>query len=194
MPARRQVLAMLATTTSTIGGCATSGMSDAHQVSAEGSVVRQATKERPPAIEFKFKNNRDENITASAKSSEPFVEFPRLYGSSGAIVLLPVGNNKLSADVASSRTDNCWRFVKSDGSGTHIFYEDTDDKLKLEPGRIFRIKHRIYYEGKRHDCFDNDKYAENHTIDLLDEESNITFIVQVLFSDNQITEVKVERK
>lgn len=104
---RHQLLATVATSTVTFAGCISSGGDNTGRVSTDSEIRKKPTDDHPPAIRFSLTNGSDDPITVSANNQEPFVDFPRVTGDTGTLVLLPTTDNDLYADVASTRTKGC---------------------------------------------------------------------------------------
>lgn len=190
---RRRLLATMATSAVAFAGCTSSSGEDTRVVSTDSGIHEQPTDYHPPEIRFSLTNESDDPITVSANNKEPFVYFTRITGDSGPIVLLPLSSNEVWADVASTRTNGCWRFVDADGNKTVIGAQTDIDQLTLQPGRTHHVAQRLFYEGEASDCFPDGDYTAEHTLEFQDAETTITFTVQVTFSDGRLSGVEVQR-
>lgn len=190
---RRQLLATVATSTAIFAGCSSSSGEDTHLISTDSEVRRQSNNVYPPVIEFSLTNESDDSFRVSANGKKPFVTFPRLTAESGSIVLLPTTDSRVHWDVATTRTNGCWRFVDADGNETHFVDNDIAVSVSLEPGQTHRVTHQLYYDGDESDCFPDGDYTADHTVEFYDAEKTVSFSVEVAFSDTQISTVGVHR-
>lgn len=190
---RRRLLAIVTTSTTAFAGCASSSGEKTNRVSTGGEVRKQPIDDHPPEIQFSLTNESDDSITVSANNEKPFVNFPRLTVDSGSLVLLPTTDPHIHADVASTQTDGCWRFVDADGNEIYVYHDDIDDRLTLKSGGTHRVIHRLFYDGEGSDCFPEGDYTADHTIEFDDAGGTVTFSVQVSVSDGQLSGVEVQR-
>lgn len=192
---RRRLLATVATSAVAFAGCTSSSGEDTRVVSTDSEIRKQPTADHPPEIKFSLTNESDDPITVSANASKPFVSFSRfrLTGDTGSLVLFPVSDLHHHADVASTRTNGCWRFVDTDGNETYIVANSVEDRLTLGPGLTHHVTQRLYYEGEENDCFPDDNYTADHTLEFQNREITITFTVQVTFSDGRLSGVEVQQ-
>lgn len=190
---RRQLLATVTTSTAIFAGCSFSSGEDTRLISTDSEVRRQSSNVYPPVIEFSLTNESDDPFRISANGKKPFVNFPRLTAESSSLVLLPTTDPHLHWDVATTRTNGCWRFVDADGNETHVVYNDIADSVSLEPGQTHRVTHQLYYDGDDSDCFPDGDYTADHTVEFHDAEKTVPFNVQVTVSDTQISTVEVRR-
>ena len=190
---RRRLLTTVGTSTSAFAGCIAGSGDEMRRVSTDSEIRKQPTDDHPPEIVFSLTPESNEPITVSANNEKPFVNFSRLTGKSGTIVLLPITDTHVRADVASTQTNSCWRFVDADGNETHIVYDDIADQLTLQPGLTHHVTHKLFVEGEESGCFSDGDYTADHTMELHDAEHTITFTVQVTFSDGRLSDVEVQR-
>lgn len=190
---RRRLLATVATSSVTLAGCPSTAEFGAPRVSAAGKVLQQPTSDRPPAVRFSITNDSDDAITVSANTKKPFVDFPRLTGPTGDLVLLPAVSDRLSAELASTRTDGCWRFVDPNGDDARIVYQSVEDRLDLEPDITEYVTHEVRYDGPSGECFPDGDYTADHTVEFHDAETTVTFDVGVSVSRREISDVEVSR-
>lgn len=190
---RRHLLATIATSTAAFAGCITGSGDNTSRISTNSEIRKQPTDDHPPEIVFSLTNESDEPITVSANNEKPFVNFSRLTGKSGTLVLLPITDTHISAAVASTRTNGCWRFVDADGNETHIVHDSIADQLTLQPGLTHHVTHKLFLEGEESGCFSDGDYTTDHTMEFHDSERTMTFTVQVTFSHGRIAGVGVQR-
>lgn len=190
---RRRFLATVATSPVAFAGCISGSGDEPRRVSTDSEVREQPTDDHPPEIVFSLTNESDDPVTVSANDEKPFVTFRRLTRDSGSIVLLPTTDSHVYADVASTRTSGCWRFVDADRNETYVVHDDIADRLTLDAGRTHRVTHQLFYEGEESDCFPDGDYTADHTVEFHDAESAVTFSVRVTFSDERVSAVEVRR-
>ena len=163
---RRRLLAIVATSTTTIAGCNYNSGQKTHRVSTDGEIRKQQTDDHPPVIRFSLTNESDDPLTLSSKRLQPFVYFPRLANNSDYIVCIPTTDNDINWDVAQNRTNGCWRFVDADGNRTDMDIHTGLDRLTLQPGRTHSVTHHLYYESDLHyenEAHESDVREENET-------------------------------
>ena len=190
---RRRLLAALGTSTAVFAGCYASSGDDTPRIATDSEVREHPSADRPPVVSFSLTNVSDEAIRVSANGKKPFVYFPRLIGESGALVLIPGNDPHVYADVASTPTAGCWRFVDDEGEETYVITNDIADRITVEPDQVHRVNHQVYYEGEEGDCFPDDEYASEHTVEFHETEDAVEFDVRVTLSDERISDVEVSR-
>lgn len=190
---RRRLLALVATSTTTLAGCNSSSGEEANRISTSSEVRKQPTGDHPPTIRFNLTNESENPITVSANNMEPFVYFPRLTDGSNTIVLIPISDNNVWAELSRTSTNGCWQFVDADGNETAIGVNTGIDPLSLQPDQTHHVTHHLYYEAESSDCFPNGDYTAEHTVEFHEAERAVTFSVQVSVSDGQLSGVEVQR-
>lgn len=211
---RRRLLAIAATSTTPFAGCTSKGGEEAttsttkvgecnstrgdkeiHCVSTDVEILEQATDDHPAVIRFSLTNESDDRLVLSANRLQPFVYFPRLAGTSGFVVCIPLTDNDINWDVVRTRTDGCWRFLDADGNETDMDIHTGLDRLTLYPGRSHRVTHHLYYESEASGCFPDGNYNADHTIvfhdRFYDSEDTVTFNIKAGFSDGRISGLEI---
>lgn len=190
---RRQLLSIVSVSTATLAGCSLSNGDKSRRISTESEVRQQPTDNRTPVVRFSLTNESNNPITVSANNLKPFVYFPRLTGEFGSLVLLPGNDPHVYADVASNRTNSCWRFVDAKGDETDVITNSVIDQLTLKPGQTHTANQQLYYEGRESECFPDGDYTTDHPVEIHEVQKTISFSVQMTISDERISSVEVLR-
>lgn len=171
MTLRREFLATAAALS--VAGCSQPAGSELESsLSADASIVRQASEDTPLTIQFELRNEGSKTLVVSSEDAIPFVVFPRLSGPVGDAILLPPRRSEVTADVSASQTDGCWKFVTPEGNDPEIIIEMDANRLSLDPESKHTVRHKIYYDAIDDRCFPSGSYREEHPIRLEESEAD----------------------
>jgi hypothetical protein len=203
MPSRRQLLATAATLLPAISGCTAVTQTDSPEtdgdtktdITTNSEIISQATEASPAVISFRFTNDSGDIITVVANASAPFTYFPRLSGSKGEIVVVPVrDDSKFSATVASSQIQDCWRFREPNGEEAALWVEDSIDPLTMDPGQTYSVRHRLYFDGEMDGCFPDGHYSTVQTVSFDQQEFDVSLNVSVSYNEGKLSNTEVTQE